>query len=103
MTDSLRPPEVESIDLGGFKGMIGNPVRVVALDDVGVLSVSVEIRAADGTVLESGLATKDVDKWVYTATVAHPADAPVTITATAVDRPGNKGSKTESWGPIPSE
>ena len=99
MTDSLRPPEVESIDLGGFKGMIGDPVQVVALDDVGVVSVSVEIHAADGTLLEQGPAAYDPVslKWVYAATAAHPTGTPVTITATAVDRPGGRGSKFETW------
>ena len=37
-------------------------------------------------------------KWVYAATVAHPEGTPITITATAVDRPGNKGTKAVTWG-----
>lgn len=103
MTDYLKAPVVKAIDLDGFKGVIGDPIRVTALDDAQVVVVTVEIRDQDGTLLEQGPAVEAGDKWVYATTVAHPADTPVTITATAVDRPGNKGSKTEGWGPIPME
>jgi hypothetical protein len=97
MADALRLPVVDSIDLEGFKGMVGNPIRVVAFDDVDVMEVSIEIRAADGTVLEQGAATLDGGKWVYVTTVAYPAGTPITITATAVDRPGGRGSKLATW------
>lgn len=97
MADALRIPVVDAIDLEGFKGMAGNPIRVIAFDDVDVMDVSIEIRAADGAVLEQGAATLDGGKWVYATTVAHPAGTPVTITATAVDRPGGRGSKAITW------
>ena len=61
------------------------------------MSVRVEIRAADNTLLEQGTATKEAEKWVYPTILAHPKGTPITITATAVDRPGNKGMKPETW------
>jgi hypothetical protein len=97
MSDYLHAPVVTAVDLADFHGGVGDPIRVHAEDDVGVVSVDVEIRAADDTVLEQGAATVDGDKWVYATTVAYPAGTPVTITATAVDRPGGKGSKSVVW------
>ncbi len=103
MTDYLRPPVVESVSLADFHGEVGHPIVVSATDDVGVMSVSIAIRDADQTVLEEGPATLLGGAWVYAATVAHPTDTPVTITATAVDRPGNKGTLTVNWGPMAAE
>ena len=98
MTDYLRSPVIDDIDLGSFSGAVGSTFKVRALDDCGVMSVAIEIRAADDTLLEQGAATKVGSKWVYAATVAHPEGTPITITATAVDRPGNKGTKAVTWG-----
>jgi hypothetical protein len=97
MTDYLRAPEVKAIDLKGFNGLAGDVIRVVAIDDAEVAAVSVAIHAADGTALETGAAAKAGDKWVYTATAAYPQGTPITITATAVDRPGNTGTLTAAW------
>ena len=97
MTDYLRPPEVGSLVLEGFTGVMGNPVKVIAFDDVDVMSVTVAIRAEDDTLLEQGAAVRVGTEWVYTTTMAHPQGTPVSITATAADRPGNKGSKMVTW------
>lgn len=97
MIDFFRPPVVETIDLSGFTGVAGSPIKVLAKDDCGVMSVAVEIRAEDDTLLEQGAAVLVDTDWVYATTQVHPAGTPVTITATAVDRPGNKGSKLTTW------
>ena len=97
VTDFLRLPVVDQIDLAGFHGAVGDPIRVKATDDCGVMGVTVGIRAADETVLEQGVATLDAGMWVYAATMAHPAGTPVSITATAVDRPGTRASKMIMW------
>lgn len=98
ISDYFNPPTVDAIDLDGFHGMIGDQIVVRASDDVGVTAVSVVVRAVDNTVLEQGAAILGGDTWVYAATIAYPAGTPITITATAVDRPGNKGTKMASWG-----
>ena len=105
LTDYLKGPKVLVIDLSAFGGFVGQPIRIEAEDDCEVMSLTVAIRAADDTLLEEGAAVYDAVslKWVYAAAAAHPTGNPITITATAVDRPGNKGSKTEGWGPLPSE
>jgi hypothetical protein len=62
-----------------------------------VTAVNIAIRAADLTVLEEGTAVLQFGTWVYTATTARMFGTPVAITATALDRPGNTGTKTETW------
>lgn len=83
--------------LDDLQGLVGDPIRILAFDDVEVTSVRVEIRAADNTLLEQGAATKEAEKWVYPTSLAYPKGTPITVTVTAVDRPGNKGSKMITW------
>lgn len=97
IADFFHPPVVESIGLGAFHGAVGDPIIVNASDDVGVTAVSVVLRAADSSILEQGVATLSGSVWSYAATQAHPAGTPITITATAVDRPGHTGTLTVTW------
>ena len=66
-------------------------VRVIATDDVEVVSVSVSLRTAAGAELERGPGAKVHGIWRYPATVAVPPGERVTIHATATDRPGHEG------------
>ena len=96
MTDYLKPPVVNVIDLTGYHGQIGQPIRVRASDDIEVMGVRVTLQAPDLTVLEEGPAVLQFGTWVYAATTVRPAGGvPITITATATDRPGNLGTKSE--------
>ena len=97
LTDYLKPPVVDHIDLSGYHGLVGDPIRIRASEYVGVTAVNVAIRAPDLTVREEGAAVFLLGVWVYTATTLRVAAETVTITATALDRPGNTGTKTESW------
>jgi hypothetical protein len=94
MEDFLSPPVVISIDTRKYKGTVGNTIVVRAMDDFRVVSVRVEIYAANGTLLEEGNAepiSNDID-FSYTATQANPALAGSTIKAIATDVPGNEGT-----------
>jgi hypothetical protein len=99
MADYFRPPVIGGIDLAGFTGAVGDPIKIEATDDCAVMGVTVQIRAEDDTLLEEGAAAFETEQrqWVYATTVAYPRGTPVSITATAVDRPGNKGSKFATW------
>jgi hypothetical protein len=97
VADYLKPPTVMIVDLTGYEGQVGDPIRIVAVDDVEVTAVNVAIRAEDLTVLEEGAAVFQNGSWVYTATTPRTAGEPVTITATAMDHPGHTGTMTESW------
>ena len=94
MSDFLNPPEVRRIDLSGYRGQPGDVIRVLAFDDVEVVSVEVLLTTAGGTVLERGPAVKIHGVFRYTATIALPPGERITITAIAKDRPGHEGRGT---------
>jgi hypothetical protein len=93
LEDFLNPPDVKSINTRNYKGVAGNKIVVRAIDDFRVVSVQVEIYAANGTLLEEGKAEQDNNglDWMYTATLANPTLAGTKITAIATDVPGNEG------------
>jgi hypothetical protein len=95
--DYLRPPEVKSIDTTDYRGRIGDPVKVTALDDFEVVGVGVVIRDAADAIIEQGPAVLSDSLWSYAATVALAAGETVMIEATAKDRPGHAGVKIVTW------
>jgi hypothetical protein len=97
MADFLNPPVVDAIDLAGYHGAIGDPIKVRASDNTGVMAVTVMLRAEDDSLIEQGPATLQAGLWEYQATTACAPGTPVSITATAVDRPGHTGSKLTIW------
>ncbi len=95
--DYLNAPKVRFIETVRYKGAVGNTIMVNATDDFMVTRVEIAITDSDGTILETGEATKDMDVnnlnlWLYTATVANPLLPGTKIKAVAYDRPGNKAS-----------
>ena len=97
LTDYLKPPVVDAIDLGGYHGAAGDPIVVHASDDIEVTAVTVVIRDETDAVLEQGAAVAQDGTWHYTATAAVPPGQSVTIEATATDRPGHAGAKLTTW------
>lgn len=88
--DYLKPPRLLEVDLSGYTGAPGEQIRVKAVDDVLVKSVTVAI-IVDGEILEQGEASQDgVNKllWVYTTREA--SDASCLVRVTATDLPGNQ-------------
>ena len=92
--DYARPLAITELDPAGYTRQIGDRVKVYAQDEGEVVGVRVALKAADGTVLETGAAMKVDAAWVYTATTTVPPGDPVTIEATAEDRPGNRTVRT---------
>jgi hypothetical protein len=94
MTDYLKPPTVHFIDATLYKGSPGDIITVKATDDFKVAKLEVSVIAADGTVIESGVANPAVAIfcWDYATTVANPGTAGCKIKATAFDKAGNKAS-----------
>lgn len=89
--DFLNAPTVASIDDTAYLGATGDPVMVQAHDDVEVVGVTVTITDDGGRVLETGPAATDQWRWRYDAQTDVPSGTTVTITAVAMDRPGNTG------------
>jgi archaellum component FlaF (FlaF/FlaG flagellin family) len=92
MSDYLNVPTVSAVDLDGYTGAAGDVVAVSAYDDFEVTEVTVSLADDGGTVLESGAAVVDNGRWLYTTTTSVTPGTTVTVTATALDRPGNSGS-----------
>jgi hypothetical protein len=94
VTDYLKAPRVKSLDVIGYRGVIGNTITVVAKDDFMVTKVVVIITDATGAILEQGEAAPDVtraDHWQYNAVVANPSLTGTRLEVIAYDRPGNTG------------
>jgi hypothetical protein len=93
-SDFLTSPEVRRIDLAAYHGRPGDLIRIIAVDDIEVVSVDIALHTAAGALLEQGSARKIHGVWLYTATAAAPAGERVTCTVTARDRPGNETTGT---------
>ncbi len=89
--DYFKPPVLSKINVNEYTGLLDQNVSVQAIDDVEVQSVTVQIKQADGTVLETGSASlmpNGMD-WQYTTTVVNSNLAGTLISFTATDIPGN--------------
>jgi hypothetical protein len=97
IADFFNAPAVDEIDLSAYTGKAGETIRVRATDDFEVVGVGVAIRDTGGSVIEQGPATLGSDgSWSYQTTHALTAGQNVAIEVTATDRPGHKGTKTQS-------
>jgi hypothetical protein len=94
LADFLTPPKVTTLDVSAYKGMLGGIIAVRAVDAYSVKEVNVSIKAADGSVLETGPAVLDSNGnfWCYTATKDANPVAGTIVTAIAKDNPGNSGT-----------
>jgi hypothetical protein len=88
VADWFHEPEIGDLDLSGWTGQAGEPIRIRALDDVKVERVTVLITDTAGALIEQG-AAEQVDSlwWVYTTT--KPAAGEPKVIAVARDLPGN--------------
>lgn len=92
MRDFLTPPTVDEIDASTYQRRAGGLIRVLASDDIEVVSVEVAIHTAAGVLVERGPAECDHGVWRYRTAQSAPSDADLMLTATAQDRPGHPGS-----------
>lgn len=93
LEDCMSPPVVKSINARNYKGTVGDKIVIRAVDDFRVVSVQVEIYAANGTLLETGNAEQTANglDWTYTTTQANNLLKGSKIRAIATDVPGNEG------------
>jgi len=89
VSDWFHAPEILDIIIDAYTGAPGQPIRVKAIDDVKVTSVTILITDETGALIEQGPATQlDRLTWKYTTTVAAPCLQP-TIQAAVQDLPGH--------------
>jgi hypothetical protein len=89
--DFFTPPRITFINVSNYHGAVGQKIKVLAVDDVQVMSVRVELRETTGVLIEQGAAIKTGEDWFYTATTLVALGRAIKIVATATDRPGNTG------------
>lgn len=98
VTDYLKPPVIDSINLSGFSGNPGDKIVVDASDDFAITEVFVQIAGPTGNVYDQGPCTLDQKTGLYefVTTVAVPSLTGVTVTARAIDIPGHAVTCTET-------
>ena len=87
----FHAPTITAVSLDNYTGAAGDAIQVTAFDDFEVTAVTVSL-VDGGTVLESGTAVVENGRWTNTTTTSVTPGTTVTVTATALDRPGNSGS-----------
>lgn len=95
MRDAIKAPEIKEIDRSQYTGSSNSILRILAIDDFKVASVSVTLLNANLDVLEQGDAVTDPNSqyWIYTATTDIPDLTGCTIQVQANDLPGNTVTK----------
>ena len=97
VADYMGVPSVDEIDMREYNGQAGGKILIRASDDFEVTRVDVVISGPTGEEIEKGETIRSSmsgDCWVYTATVT--VSAPVHVSVTATDRPGNQTTKVKS-------
>ena len=91
-SDCMVPPQIHSCDTGAYTGLGGQPIYVVATDNIKVVEVKCSILGADGKDLESGRAVPGTkpDEWIYSGQLDHLSLAGYRIRIQAYDRPRNE-------------
>jgi hypothetical protein len=90
--DFLTLPKVLDVKVSGFTGALGSTIPVLVSDIAKTIRMKIDIRNADGALVESGEASLKVGdtEWRYVTTQALPSLTGVKIVVTAIDRPGNE-------------
>jgi hypothetical protein len=99
MGDIMGAPKIDTIDLSHYQGAVGDSIRVLAEDSVGVSRLTLSVYDTTASqVVESGekAFTSQIAstvEWEYTVTVAVPADHAIEVRVAAYDLAGNQIEK----------
>lgn len=97
LSDFLKSPQIDSVNLTGYNGAAGQTILIDASDDFRVAAISVAILGADGVQIESGAAKPGeglADAWAYVTTAENAAIAGTKVQVTATDFAGNATTAT---------
>jgi len=91
LADFCKAPQIKAVDISEYNGLVGDYIKVRAVDNFGVTAVKVSIYSASGNLIESGAATVQSNNldWRYICTVVNPDLNGGYIRAEASDFPGN--------------
>ncbi len=90
--DKLIPPVIDSYDTSGYKGLSGEPILIIAIDNIKVVEVTCTLICPAGKILETGRAeeTGFINQWVYYGQKDHQLEEGTRLVLQAFDRPRNK-------------
>jgi hypothetical protein len=94
--DILSAPKIDTLDLSSYQGQVGDTIRVVAEDNVGIKRLELVIydqthqATLEGETHDLGANIQGTVEWVYSVTTAVPVDHAVEVRVTAVDLAGNR-------------
>jgi ribosomal silencing factor RsfS len=91
VADYFKAPDITQIDLSEYSGAEAQFIKITAMDDFKVRSVSVEVFNLAGDVIESGDAVMQSDSfdWVFTTTSSAGVATGLNIVIKATDMAGN--------------
>jgi len=98
VSDYLKRPTLEGLDLSEYAGQVGDHIYFMASDNAGLVDAVVTIRDGNGTVFENGEAVEveaDTGYWMYDAQSAIPAGTTVAVNVRVSNRPGNTVEETQ--------
>lgn len=99
--DYFNEPTVRKLDDSGYRGVVGEVVKIQVKDIMKVTQVSVEILDQNDVPIESGLATAtdgSNSEWIYEATVANVDYATAKFNITMLDTPKKITKVQKSYG-----
>jgi hypothetical protein len=97
--DYLKPPSFRSLDLRYYHGQVGDPIQILAVDNLGLASVEVSIERQDGGSVEKGMAVELAARtgfWAFKATQPVDPGTGLFIEVVGVDHAGHEVRLTES-------
>ena len=98
ISDYLKRPTLEALDLAEYAGQAGDHIYFMASDNAGLVNAMVTIGDGNGTVFESGPAVEvepDTGYWMYTAKNDLQVGSTIMINVKGSDRPGHSVEVTE--------
>lgn len=95
VADYLHYPEIDEINVNEYTGQAGEEIIISATDNFKVVSVKVEIRQSDDTLVEKGIAeiAPTGVEWIYTTTSVNATLAGSKIIVSVTDTPGHVTTK----------
>jgi len=98
VSDYLKRPTLEALDLSEYAGQAGDRIYFMASDNAGLVDAMVTIEYENGNIFENGMAVEvepGTGYWMYTVQSALPTPATVLVKASVSDRPGNNVEVSE--------
>ncbi len=96
VADFFHAPDIDTIDISGYTGKVGDSIKITVTDNFQVSEVTVSIYNADGTEVEHGAAVQSANpsEWIFTAKLANESVEGDRIEVKAYDLPGNESEMT---------